>query len=199
MNRLLKKKEIEEKLVSFINSYIDENESYPTLREIAKELNIKSLSTISAYVENLKQNGKLLKLTLKNTQNKEEEEKFVGIPMLGKVTAGVPILAVENKDEVLYFPQNTFKGQELFILTVSGNSMINAGIKDGDKIVVKKQNYAENGEIVVALIENESATVKRYLKANDKVILRPENPDYKDIILSNVKILGVVTGLIRSF
>ena len=122
------------------------------------------------------------------------------IPVVGKVAAGTPIFATENIEDTFGFTSNVF-GQdqdEMFILNVSGDSMVNAGIFDGDKIVVKKQMVAENGEIVVALIDD-SATVKRFYKENGHIRLQPENDYMEPIIVDNAVILGKVVGLIRNY
>ena len=202
MNRLQKKREIEQKIIEFILFYEQERGYSPTLREIAKEVEVKSLSTISSYVEKIKQNSQIKSICAKReTEKQDNKNNLVAIPMLGRVTAGIPILATQNKEEMLYVPQNVFKGQELFMLTVVGDSMINAGISDGDKIVVKKQNYAENGQIIVALIDNESATVKRFFRSKGQIVLHPENEQLSDMIFEpgEVSILGKVVGLMRNY
>ena len=117
---------------------------------------------------------------------------------MGNVTAGQPILAEENYEDSFYIPTNMFRGDNLFMLKVIGESMIDAGIYDGDKIIVRQQNTAENGEIVVALIEN-SATVKTYYKEDGRVRLQPQNPNMSAMYFDNIAILGKVIGLIRQF
>ncbi len=125
------------------------------------------------------------------------------VPLIGKVTAGYPIFAVQNYQGYYNLPANEFKGDDLFMLEVSGDSMIEAGIFDGDRIIVRKQETAENGEIVVALVDDlEYATVKRFYKKPDKIILHPENPDFEDFVYDKteqVRILGKVIGLLRKF
>ena len=116
----------------------------------------------------------------------------------GRVAAGVPILATENIEESICLPRNYFSNDDLFILKVAGDSMINSGILDGDKIIVKKQNTAQNGEIVVALLED-SATVKRFFKEANQIRLQPENDFLSPIYCDTCDILGVVVGLIRKF
>ena len=120
------------------------------------------------------------------------------IPVLGEVAAGQPIFATENYEDYYTLPKDFHTSDELFMLTIKGNSMQNVGILNGDKIVVKKQNDADNGDIVVALLDD-SATCKRFFKKDNKIILHPENEDYSDIIVSDVQILGKVVGLIRKF
>ena len=119
------------------------------------------------------------------------------VPLVGTVAAGQPIFATENYEDFYSIPGNFFAGEDLFMLTVSGDSMINIGMFDGDKIVVKKQENADNGDIVVALVE-ESATVKRFFKRDGKIILHPENDTMQDFVFENVAIIGKVVGLLRS-
>jgi repressor LexA len=120
------------------------------------------------------------------------------VPLVGTVTAGNPILAMENIQEYVPIPSDMFRSNDLFMLSVSGTSMIDAGILDGDVIIVNRQNYADNGDIVVALIDNE-ATVKRFYKEKDYYVLHPENKAMSDIIVNDVTILGVVNGLLRKY
>ena len=122
----------------------------------------------------------------------------ISVPLIGTVTAGTPILAVENLEGYYPLPYDYKSDNDLFMLKVRGESMINAGILDGDKIIVKKQETAENGDIVVALFEDE-ATVKRFFKRDGKLIFHPENDTMSDIIVNEANILGVVVGLIRKF
>ena len=119
------------------------------------------------------------------------------LPILGTVAAGQPIFATENYDGVYSIPSNFFTGEDLFMLNVHGDSMINIGMYEGDKIIVRKQESADNGDIVVALVDD-SATVKRFFKRNGKIILHPENDDMEDFIFDDVRILGKVVGLMRN-
>ncbi len=124
--------------------------------------------------------------------------KSVSVPLIGTVAAGQPIFATENYDGFYALPENFFSGEDLFMLNVRGSSMIKIGMLDGDKVIVKKQPTAENGEIVVALIED-GATVKRFFKRDGKFILHPENDDMEDFVLDDVTVLGKVVGLLRNF
>ena len=126
----------------------------------------------------------------------------VNVPLIGTVTAGQPIFATENFEGYYPLPLSEFKGDDLFLLRVHGDSMIEAGILDGDKIVVKKQATAENGDIVVAMFDDgitEGATVKRFYRRDGKIILHPENESMSDFVLDEVTLLGTVVGLLRSF
>ncbi len=182
----------------FIRSYTEENDFPPSIREICNACSIKSTATTYMYIERLVRDGLLYKQNTKKRAIRLAKPKcrFVSAPILGQITAGAPILAVENFDG--YFPLPAEFGQDVFMLTVQGTSMINAGIHDGDKIVVRAQDTAENGDIVAALDEDK-ATVKRFYKRDGHFVLHPENPEYEDIILDNVEILGKVIGLVRHF
>lgn len=189
------------KVLSYINSYIADNGFPPSVREIGRGLSIKSTATTYCYLEKLKQKGYLKKTKSKNRALEIIDAKKVNykaIPLIGKVTAGEPILAIENVEEYIPMPSNMFKSNDLFMLSVSGNSMVDVGIYDGDVIIVNKQSYANNGDIVVALIDNE-ATVKRFYKEKDFYILHPENSTMSDIIVKEVEIMGVVDGLLRKY
>ncbi len=122
---------------------------------------------------------------------------MVNVPILGKITAGEPILAVENVEDVFPLPLEFVREDNSYILRVQGDSMIGAGIFDGDYIVVRQQNTAQNGEIVVAMLEDDEATVKRFFKEADHIRLQPENPRLNPILTKEVSILGKVTGLLR--
>lgn len=197
-------KKIDEDKLNAVLQYIDtfalDNGYPPSVREIGKDLGIKSTATVFSYIERLQSRGLLSKSPDKNRAIglvKGRGAKIISAPLIGKVTAGTPILAVENFEE--FYPiSSEFGNGELFLLRVSGESMINSGIYDGDKLIVRKQNSAINGEIVVALIED-SATVKRFFARNGKYILHPENDTMSDIVLDSVEILGIVEGLIRKF
>ncbi len=187
-------------LYSYIQNYTQENGFPPTVRDICKDLSIKSTASVNYYINKLTERGLISKMDDKKraiTLPKSNAKSF-SVPLLGTVTAGTPIFAVENYDTYYALPDEFNSGEQTFMLTVKGESMINAGIFSGDKIIVKRQESAENGEIVVALIED-SATVKRFYRKNGQVILHPENDYMNDMIFDNVQILGVVTGLIRKF
>lgn len=192
-----------DKVLGFIEDYIGENGYAPSVRDICAELKIKSTATAYGYLKRLQDRGDLntdtnkkRAISLKNSSSPQTK-----VPLLGRVTAGYPIFAVQNYQGYYNLPASEFRGEDMFMLEVSGDSMINADIHDGDKIIVRKQSSADNGEIVVALVDNlENATVKRFYKKEDKIVLHPENPDYPDFEYSpdqEVQILGKVIGLIR--
>ena len=189
-----------ERVYRFVEHYIAENGFPPSVREICEQVGIKSTATAYSYLNRLKDMGRIDKTdSKKRALSLTDKTALKRIPLVGTVTAGTPILAVENLEG--YYPLlPDFPGsdEDYFMLRVFGDSMIEAGIYDGDKIIVKRQNTADNGEIVVALIED-SATVQRFFKRENKIILHPENSALSDIILSDVVILGIVEGLIRKF
>lgn len=194
MSKIVEKLDI---VYKYVQKYVNENGYAPTVRDICSDLNIKSTATAHSYLNKLNQQGLISKRDDKkraiSVKNKE-----VGTPLLGTVTAGIPIFATENFEDYYVLPKEFNADEDTFILRVKGDSMVNAGILNGDKIVVKRQNTALNGDIVVALIDD-CATVKRFFIKNGNIVLHPENDAYDDIIVSDAKILGVVDGLIRKF
>ena len=203
----------EKDILKYIQKNV-ENKGYPpSVREIGKAVGLSSTATVHGYLAKLtergyikkeNQKGRTLKL-LKGADNKEvvKENKnyytsreLVDVPVIGKITAGEPILAVENITDTFPIPIDFVGNSESFMLTVRGESMIEAGILDGDYILVKRQNTARNGEIVVALIGDE-ATVKTFYKEKDHIRLQPENSTMDPIIVPNCKILGKVGGVFR--
>ena len=194
-----------DKLYEIIETFIGQNGYPPTVRELCEKMGVKSSSTIFYYLEKLEAQGRIKKSSNKNrtieliNPTKSQPDiaaKMNKIPLLGDVAAGDPILAFENYDEVYEISDNLFSSSDLFMLTIKGSSMINAGIFDGDKVVVRKQNTANNTDIVVAMI-NGSATVKRYYKEQNRIRLQPENDALEPIYCTDVFILGKVVGLIR--
>lgn len=194
-------------ILNFIKLQILEKGYPPSVREIAKGVNIKSTSTVHAQLNKLEEKAYIKKTSLKNRaievlpQENDTEflpKKTVDIPILGKVTAGEPILATEHIEDTFPVPIDLVSNGPVFMLYVKGESMIEAGILDGDLIMVKKQDYANNGDIVVALLDD-SATVKRYFKKDDYIELRPENSSMAPIIAREVSILGKVIGLQRYY
>ncbi len=188
------------KVMDYIRKFSEENGYTPSVREIGKECGIKSTATVHSYIEKLQTKGYLNK-----TENKKRAVTIgkgtgVTVPLIGTVTAGQPIFAYENYEDYYTFPTGEFKGDELFMLRVQGTSMIDAGILDGDKIIVRRQQSADNGEIVVALVED-SATVKRIFYKNGQIILHPENEALSDMIFQpgEVSVLGKVIGLMRNY
>ena len=188
-------------ILEVIRKFIDEHGYSPSVREICEITGLKSTATVHGYLKRLEEHGLLNKAANKNRAVSPSAlpiKPVQQVPMVGTITAGQPILAAEQIEGYYPVPESFARGRELFILEVRGDSMKNAGIQNGDKIIVQKQNTAENGEIVAALIDD-SATVKRFYKEKGKFRLQPENDDYQPIILSEVHILGIVIGLFREF
>ena len=188
-----------DKVHQYVKRYQAENGFPPSVREICYALDIKSTATCHYYLDKLKERGILTKNANKNRAISVcDTPEYVSVPLIGTVTAGTPILAVENLEGYFPLPPEYARDSDCFMLRVQGDSMIEAGIFHGDKIICKKTSYADNGDIVVALVDD-SATVKRFFKRSGKFILHPENSNLTDIVLNEVEILGKVTGLIRKF
>ena len=195
----------QQEILEFIKLQILNKGYPPAVREICEAVQLKSTSSVHSHLETLEKNGYIRRDPTKPRAIEIVDDNFnlsrreiINVPILGTVTAGQPILAVENIDG--YFPllsEDTPSG-ESFMLKVKGDSMINAGIFDGDKILVQKQPIAENGDIVVALIDD-SVTVKTYYKEADHFRLQPENDTMEPIILYDLSILGKVVGLFRKY
>ncbi|MBN2077708.1 MAG: transcriptional repressor LexA [Spirochaetes bacterium] len=193
----------QEDILGFIKNSIREEGFPPTVREIGEHFSI----TVKGAYDHVKAIEK--KGFIKMEQNKsrsiviiqDEGEALVdaiNIPLLGRIAAGSPVLATENIEEYLSFPRSMFKSGDFFALHVKGDSMIEGGIHDGDIAVIKKQNTAQNGDVVAALIEDE-ATLKRFKAIGGKVHLIPENPSYKPIVTTNVTILGILRAIFRRY
>ena len=204
----------EKAILKFIEKQIGINGYPPSVREIGKAVDLKSTATVHGYIASLEkkgyikkesQKGRTLKLlkggAIEGQQSTFDKEVYssremVDVPVIGKITAGEPILAVENVTDTFPIPLDFVGSGESFMLTVRGESMIEAGILDGDYILVRKQNTANNGEIVVALIWDE-ATVKTFYKEKDHIRLQPENCTLDPIIVPTCEILGKVSGVFR--
>lgn len=169
----------------------------PTVREICAATGLRSTSTVHAHLKTLERLGYITRdAGLNRSIRLEGSEAAAQVPILGKVTAGIPILAVEDIEGYIPFPQK--EGKELFALHVSGLSMRDAGILDGDYVVAEKTPTASDGDIVVAMIEEE-ATVKRFYREGNRVRLQPENPDFEPIYAENVFLLGRVIAVVRYY
>ena len=207
----------EKAILKFIEKQVIEDGYPPSVREIGKAVGLNSTATVHGYLAKLRDKGYIKKedkkgRTLKllkgstgepvgnttTTASKEfyTQKELIEVPLVGKITAGEPILAVENISDTFPIPIDFVGNSDCFMLTVRGESMIEAGILNGDYILVRKQNNAVNGEIVVALIEDE-ATVKTFYKEKDYIRLQPQNPTMDPIIVPNCEILGKVIGVFR--
>ena len=193
--------ENQQKILDFIKMEIEQKGYPPSVREICAGVGLKSTSTVHAHLNHLEQQGLIRRDSTKPRALEVidgTQARGRSVPLVGKVTAGLPILAIENIEDYLMLPQDRFGRDELFGLRVQGESMIEAGILDGDVIVVRQQNNAENGEIVVAMIEDE-ATVKRIYYEKKRVRLQPENRFMEPIFAENVQVVGKVVALFRQF
>ena len=203
MEKLTKR---QDEVLNFVKTYMVEHGYPPTVREIGAALNVNSPATIHAHLANLESKGFIKKENSKNralellVKNEfvVQNDNVVDVALLGKVTAGNPIEAIENPDEYFSLPSYLIpRGKEVFTLLVSGESMINAGIHDGDIVIVERQNVARNGEIVVAMTDENEVTLKTFYKESNYIRLQPENDTMAPIILDNVTILGKAIGLYR--
>jgi len=177
----------------------------PSVREICDAVNLKSTSTVHGHLNRLEKKGMIRRdptkpraIEILDDSFYEIRHELVDVPIVGKVTAGQPILAVENIEDYFPLPVEYVKNDTVYMLHVQGDSMIEAGIFNNDLVLVRKQSSAENGDIVVALIED-SATVKRFFREKDHIRLQPENSAMNPIIVRDVTILGKVIGLFRKF
>jgi repressor LexA len=193
-------------VLDFIISEVQKKGYPPSVREIGQAIGLSSSSTVHSHLAALERKGYLRRdptkpraieiLSFRPDDIGIAPEKIRNVPLVGRVAAGVPLLAQENIEEMLPLPTEFTGEGQVFLLKVKGDSMIEAGIFDGDYLIVRQQPVAENGDIVVALLEDE-ATVKRFYREKDKIILKPENQSLEPIITKSVTILGKVVGMLR--
>lgn len=195
-------------ILQILKKLIAKNGYPPTVREIGEEANLSSPATIHFHLSKLEEKGYIKKNDNKNrtieilvpNEYIQKDEGIVDVPLLGKVTAGTPIEAIETPDEYFSLPTNLFNTKnDIFTLKVSGESMINVGIYDGDILVVERTNTAKNGDTVVAMNSDNEVTVKTFYKENGYFRLQPENDYMEPIILKEVTIIGKAIGLYRKF
>ena len=195
--------EKQSQILEYIKSEILNKGYPPSVRDICQAVNLKSTSSVHSHLETLEKNGYIRRDPTKPRTIEIIDDNFnlvrrevVNVPMVGTVAAGQPILAIENIDNYFPIPSEYMPNEETFMLKVKGESMINAGILDGDNILVKRQNTAKNGDMVVALVDD-SATVKTFYKENGYIRLQPENDDMDPIIVPHCEIIGKVFGVFR--
>ncbi len=195
----------QEQIFNFLKSEIRKKGYPPSVREICDAVSLSSTSTVHSHLEALEKKGCIKRSPAKNRSIEILEsdfynnaKDFVNVPIVGEVTAGIPILAVENIEDYFPIPVDYVHNDAVFMLKVKGDSMIEAGIFDKDLVLVRQQPTANNGDIVVALLED-SATVKTFYRENGHIRLQPENPAFEPIITKDVSILGKVIGLFRRF
>ena len=196
----------QEEILNYIKKYIAVHGFPPAIREICAGVGLSSPATVFVHIKNLESLG-----YLKSTNNKfrtiellveneylEKEENLVKVPLLGKITAGSPITAIEQPNEYFDLPASLIpKSGQVFTLHVSGESMINRGIFDNDYVIIKRQNEAKNGDIVVAMTDENEVTLKTFYKEKDHIRLQPENDTMEPLIFNNITILGIAIGLYR--
>lgn len=194
----------QEEIYNFLKSYTEAKGYPPSVREICAAVDLKSTSTVHGHLARLEKKGFIKRdpskpRALEITELATPKKEMINIPIIGKITAGIPILATENIEDNFPLPMDYIKhDNELFMLRVSGQSMINAGINDNDLAIIESCNTARNGEIVVALIED-SATIKTFYKEKNHIRLQPENDNMNPIIVDNCKVLGRLVGIYRSY
>ncbi len=195
----------QQEILSYIKDQILSKGYPPTVRDICTAVNLKSTSSVHSHLESLEKNGYIRRDPTKPRAIEIIDDNFnltrrevVNVPMVGRVAAGEPILAVQNIENYFPVPSEYMPNQQTFMLRVKGESMINIGIFDGDAILVQQQNIAKNGDVVVALVDD-SATVKTFYKENGHIRLQPENDTMDPIIVPDCQILGKVFGVFRFF
>lgn len=196
----------QQEIVDYIKKYSAKYGYPPTVRDIGKAIGLTSSSTVHAHLSNLEKVGLLrrdptkpraIELLVDKAKRAAPIIGSGGLPLVGRVAAGEPVLAEENIEEYVDIPELAGGDEGEFILTITGDSMINAGIHDGDHVVVRTQDTASDGEIVVALVGDSEATVKRFFREADHVRLQPENDDLEPITSKEVTVLGKVVGVLR--
>lgn len=201
---MLESKDKQSEIYNFLKAYTETKGYPPSVREVCEAVSLKSTSTVHGHLKRLEKKGlikrdptkpRALEIVELNTPKRE----MLNIPIVGKVTAGLPILATENVEDTFSLPLDFVKhDRELFMLKVTGDSMINAGIREGDLAIIEQCQSATNGDIVVALIDNE-ATIKRFYKEKGYFRLQPENDSMEPIIVNDCGILGKLVGLFRQY
>lgn len=207
VGRMTKLSKRQQNILDYIKDEVRKKGYPPSVREIGEAVGLASSSTVHGHLARLESKGLIRRDPTKpraieildiDEQDNIPRSNVINVPVVGKVTAGVPITAIENVEEYFPLPDRLAPSDEqVFMLEVMGDSMIEAGILDGDYVIVKQQKTAQNGEIVVAMTEDDEATVKRFFKEKDYIRLQPENSSLEPIILQNVSILGKVIGVYR--
>jgi repressor LexA len=194
--------ESQEKIFTYIKKVVRDKGYPPSVREICEATGLRSTSTVHAHLKRLEKKGLIARDSMKpraiSLSSGLLRADIVSVPVVGRVTAGVPILASENIEDYISIPNILLGDGEHYILGVRGDSMVDAGILDGDFVVIKKQQDANNGDIVVAMIDDE-ATVKRFYRENNHIRLQPENQTMQPILCKQVTILGKVVSLYRLY
>lgn len=201
----LSKRQME--ILQFIKEEVKKKGYPPSVREIGEAVGLASSSTVHGHLSRIEKKGYIRRdptkpraIEILNMEDEEAQQnkKTTYIPIVGKVTAGMPITAIENIEDYLPIPEHLASNAQMFALVIEGDSMIEAGIFDGDLVIVRKQQTANNGEIIVAMTEDDEATVKRFFREKNYIRLQPENSTMEPIILNDCKILGKVVGVFRT-
>jgi repressor LexA len=197
----------QQQILDFIKKEVKTKGYPPSVREIGEAVGLASSSTVHGHLARLESKGyirrdptkpRAIEILDADFTASKEKEGVVSVPMIGKVTAGQPITAIENVEDYFPLPKRLVSAEDqVFMLEVMGDSMIEAGILDGDYVIVRQQSSADNGDIVVAMTEDNEATVKRFFKEKDHIRLQPENSNLEPIIVRNCTILGKVIGVYR--
>ncbi|WP_106497542.1 transcriptional repressor LexA [Lentibacillus sp. Marseille-P4043] len=205
MTKLSKRQQM---ILDFIKDQVSKKGYPPSVREIAEAVGLASSSTVHGHLARIESKGyirrdptkpRAIEVLNPSEENNIPKEEARYAPVIGKVTAGIPITAVENIEEFIPLPSSSAGPDDsLYVLVIEGESMIEAGILNGDMVIVKQQNTAQNGDIVVAMTDEDEATVKRFFKEKDHIRLQPENATMEPLIYQNVTILGKVIGLYRN-
>lgn len=201
---MIESKDKQSDIYNFLKTYTETKGYPPSVREICEAVSLRSTSTVHGHLKRLEKKGLIKRdptkpRALEIIELNSAKREMLNIPIVGKVTAGKPILATENIEDTFSLPLDFIKhDRELFVLKVTGESMINAGIHDGDFAIIEKAENASNGDIVVALIDEE-ATIKRFYKEKDHIRLQPENDTMDPIIVDSCSILGKLVGLFRRY
>ena len=197
MNTLTKR---QKEILDFVSEYIKENGYSPYYEEIGQKFGLSALSTVHEHITELVDKGYLEKDERKERglYLPKKRKQYLEIPLVGQIACGQPIEAIEDKEEVIKVAREQSLRGNLYALRAKGDSMIGDGIFDGDIIIAKKQESAENGDTVVAILDDNQATLKKYYLENDKIKLQPANPEYKAIYRKEVEIRGVVVKIIRN-
>lgn len=191
----------QQRILDYIEKNIEVNGYSPSVREIGQAVDLKSTSTVHGHLNRLEKKGLLHREAMKPRTidvTRNDRPQMERIPLLGKVAAGTPILAEENADGFVTLPDDVVGRGEHFVLEIRGESMISAGIMNGDFVVIKRQQTAQNGDIIIAMLDGE-ATCKRYFKEPDRFRLQPENPRMRPIYTKKVDIVGRVVAVYRTY
>jgi len=197
-------KDKQSEIYEFLKTYTANKGYPPSVREICEAVSLRSTSTVHGHLKRLEKKGMIKRdpskpRALEIAEFSAPKKEMINIPIVGKITAGLPILATENIEDTFPIPLDYIKhDNELFMLRVSGQSMVNVGIRDNDLAIIESTQNAINGEIVVALIDD-SATIKTFFKEKDHIRLQPENDTMEPILVDDCKILGKLVGIFRSF